>query len=234
MHQIAENVTEKESIERLIHRFGGSASEALLEAPCSFFCDPAIEGTIGYLIEGDCAVTFGDPICKEEDVPKLTDAFHRYCAEKNLNIIYFIVSERFTKWATPHFCSIAVEVGEELIFDPQNDPTDGAAGQKLRYKVNHVRQLGLQAHELVTQDEALRSEIQQVGQEWLKGRKGLQIHLGTLDFFKNPNDKRWFYVTYKGKVIAAALLSKLEAFQGWLLKFLVAHPMPREVHLSFS
>lgn len=215
---------EKSLIERWVHQWGGAASEAILDSDCSIFRLPEIDGFIGYREELGCAIVYGDPVCGENNRAQLAIAFHQFCQTKNLNIIYLIASKSFAHWALNHHSNAIIEVGEELIFDPAIDSTSGHRGYRLRNKANHLHHLGFEAYEYLSEDPQLEQAIQEVGNEWQRARQGPQIYLGHLNFFKNRDDKRWFYVKNKDKVIATALLSRLEKRHGWLLKFLVVAP----------
>lgn len=214
---------ERSLIESWVHRWGGSASEVVLERSTHFFRTLSVDGFVGYSIEFGCAVAFGDPICAMEDVHQLAQAFHDYCQKKNLNIVYLIASEQFAKWAIKDVSHVLIEVGEELVFDPQNDPTIGHQGNKLRNYIHHAQNLGLTVHEYLSYDIDLENSIDQVGAAWLKERGGPQIYLVNLNFFGDREGKRWFYVQYKENIIAVAMLSQL-FHKGWLLKFLIAVP----------
>ena len=212
-------------IEKWVHRWGCSVSEAVLDSHFHYFLTPNIEGFIGYRAESGNAVVIGDPICPIEDMPCLTRDFHCYCQEKKMNIIYMIASESFAKWLIQQrHCNVMVEIGEELIFDPQYDPREGPHGSKLRNTVNHAHHLGLTVNEYLSHDVNLEHAIQQAGIEWLQGRRGPQIHLTDLDFFDIRTGKRWFYVKNATHMMGIALISKIEARQGWLLKSLIAVP----------
>lgn len=212
-------------VEKWVHQWGYAASEAIFDLDCKFFFSPDIKGLIAYRIKLGCAVVFGDPICSVEEKPLLAEAFQRYCEERNLNIIYIIASEQFAKWAIAHLCKVMIEVGEELIFNPQRNPLEETNGKKkLRNKVSHARGLGLRVSEYLGHDTDLECSIQQVGVKWLQGRKGAQIYIGNLNFFDYKTDRRWFYVKEGEQVIGMALLCKLEAKQGWLIKFLLTVP----------
>lgn len=215
---------EKPLIEEWVHRWGNSASEAVLEPRFQFFRTPNIDGVIGYRIESGFAIVFGNPICAEKDTCQLAQAFHKYCHEKSLEIIYIAVSEQFAALAKQNLCRITLEVGEEIILDPQSDILAGPKSSRLRNKISHAQGLGLSVHEYLTQDPQIELEIQKVGEDWLKARRGFQIRMGQLDFFENRTDKRWFYIKNKDRIMGAAMLSRLEAYDGWLLKFLTIIP----------
>lgn len=216
--------TEQDLLEAWVHRWGCAVSESIIDTESQIFRIPSMEGFIGYRTVGSCAVIKGDPVCAPENMSRLAEAFAKYCQENNWHFIYMITTENFANWAFPNICPIMVQVGEELIFDPKLDPTEGRRGHRLRNKMSHVLHLGLKAYEYEGQDERLEKSIQEAGEKWLKKRKGPQIYLGPLKFFSSRTDKRWFYISKGNEIMAAALLSKLEKSEGWLLKFLITVP----------
>jgi lysylphosphatidylglycerol synthetase-like protein (DUF2156 family) len=216
-------IDERLLIESWIHQWGGAASEFVLEPSTLIFRTSHIDGFVVYQIESECAIAFGDPVCEMQNMRQLAQAFHDYCQERNMKVIHIITSEQFAKWAIKNVCSILIEVGEELVFNPQNDPTKGHRSYKLRNYIHHAQNLGLTVHEYLTNDVNLENSIDQVGVAWLKGRRGPQIYLGNLHFFEHRKNKRWFYVQDHEKIIAMALLSELKN-QNWLLKYVISIP----------
>lgn len=208
-----------------IHRWGCSISEAVLEFPCHYFSIPEVDGFIGYQICHGCAIILGDPVCAPDNKSVLAQAFSRHCEQNQLSFIYFIASESFSKWAVKHICAIMMEVGEEIIFDPFIDPTVGHRAARLRNYIHHAQHLGLVVKEYLAYDKELEKAILEVGKNWQQARKGPQIYLGHLNFFDNKHNHRWFYLQDGNqKVMGMALLSRLDAYQGWLLKFLITAP----------
>lgn len=221
-----ENVTgNHQLIDSLIHKWGGPISEAIFEAPCHFFQVPDIEGFIGYSLQSGCAVIYGEPVCSPEDKLHLALAFHHYCQQHKLESIYICVSEHFAKLAIKNGYKVLIEVGENIVLDPTHNPMEGSKGYRLRNRTHHASKLGLNVYEYIVEDKAMEEAIQNVGNTWLKARHGPQIHLGEINFFDHRNGKRWFYVENKEKeVIGTALLSRLDAHEGWLLKYLMVVP----------
>lgn len=218
-------IEDRNTIEKWIQQWGGSISEAVFDSKCHFFQSPNLEGFIGFRLESQCAVVLGDPVCPEAEKPVLGAAFHRYCQEHKIHIIYINTSAAYSKWAIQTQCKILIEVGEEITFNPQVDPTKGSKAAKLRNYIHHAESFGLSVKEYLVQDKAVEQAMHAVGNQWLKARKGPQIHLGGLDFFESRQGKRWFYLQDKEeKMIGMALLSQLEVKQGWLLKFLITAP----------
>lgn len=215
---------ERTKKEQWLEQWGDFAAETLRDPSYQFFSTPHINGMIGFKELVGCAITFGDPICAKEDAPELAKAFHSYCQSKNLNVGYMISSEEFSKWAANHLCQVLIEVGEELVFDPQNDPLEGPRN-KLRNKVNHAQHIGLIVEEYANHDPNLEKKIQSVGNQWLKSRTGPQIYLADVDFFRNRQNRRWFYVKDpEGQILGVALLTRIQLREGWFLKFLITVP----------
>jgi lysylphosphatidylglycerol synthetase-like protein (DUF2156 family) len=213
-----DEINEKE----LFIRYGSAASEAMLDFPSNFFKIPDCTGIIVYRVEFHCAVIFGEPLCPPEEISKLTEAFHKFCHESNLNIIYIIVSEKFAKWAKDQYCNILIEVCEEFIFDPASESWITSSRQ--RHRVDKAFKHGLTVHEYIPFNAEIENSLKQIGIKWQQARKGPQIYIGHLNFFEIYEGKRWFYVKDGEKITSMMMLSRVESCNGWLLKFLVTSP----------
>ena len=210
----------------LVRRWGGSASITSIDETCEIFSAPDIEGIIGYRSAPGCIIVFGDPVCSPEDMPQLTEEFHRFCENQKKRIVYLSVTQKFADWAMKHVCNAIIEFGEELIINPSThqDPSEGSQGRMLRKKVNHALNKGTVAKEYIDYDEKLEKEIENVGENWLKARQGPQIYLSHVHILKDRSSQRWFYAEHAGKVVGAILLTQLQVHQGWLLYFLMTTP----------
>jgi lysylphosphatidylglycerol synthetase-like protein (DUF2156 family) len=218
----------KTLLESLIHKWGCAISEAVFDFNCSHFSIPEIEGFIGYQVFHSCAVVIGDPICAAEKKIQLALAFQKYCQENCWNCIYFIASESFANWAIQNISKIKIGVGDEMFFDPSINITNGGKNQKLRNKIHHAQHQGLSVKEYLSYDPNMEKAILEVGKTWQNSKKGPQIYLANLDFFDTKMGRRWFYLLEREKVIGMSLLTKLEAYCGWLLKFNIIIPeVPR-------
>lgn len=212
-----QNGKEKE----LFIRYGSAASEAMFDFPCQFFRLDECEGIIPYRIDYNCAVIIGDPISPINERLKLTEAFHKFCKEAGLNIIYITVSQEFADQIQEH-TKIAIPVCEEIIFDPQQDVSNSS--HRMKHRIEKAVKRGLTFHEYIPVDKELEKELLDVGNRWESAIKGPHLFLGHLNFFESYIGKRWFYVKDGKKIVSMAMLSKLELQEGWLLKFLVSVP----------
>ncbi|MCX6991130.1 MAG: phosphatidylglycerol lysyltransferase domain-containing protein [Chlamydiae bacterium] len=211
-------------IAEYVRCWGGPASITFLDSAYQFFSDPAIDGVIGYREEYSCAVVMGDPLTTQENKIPLAKAFKEFCKQKNLPIIYVTVSESFAIKAFSVISGSLIEVVDELILDPQNDPKIGSKGRLLRGKVSQGIRFGLTAHEYTSYNERVEEELEEVGRSWLKAREGPQIYLAPVNLFSSRIGKRYIYAKYQDKIIGVILLHQIEASHGWLLQLLLATP----------
>lgn len=201
--------------------YGSTGSEAIFDYPFHHFQIPDCTGIILYRIDFNCALVFGDPISPPEEMAKITEAFHDFCHKSNFNIIYIIASENFAKWAMKE-CKISIGVCEELIFDPVNNTC--LASKRLLHRVNKAIKHGLTVHEYLHPDPKIEEALKQIAEKWQQSIKGPNMYVGHLNFFETYIGKRWFYIKDGEQIIAMAMLSKLGAYEGWLLKFFMSLP----------
>lgn len=203
-----------------VRRWGDLNTDAILDSACQIFSIPTIEGFIGYKIEGECAIVFGEPLCASDDKGRLAEAFQRYCEGQNLSVTYIIVSDEFVNVAKK---PIAIQFGNKLILDPSRDPlkNTGSKGVLVRKKVKRAIGEGLSVSEYRSDDPKLEKAIEKIGIAWLQSRHGAQVYIAHLSFFADKEGKRWFYAHQGEKVVGVLLLNQIQASSGWLLNNLM-------------
>lgn len=207
-----------------VRKWGGSASDAVLDSTSTIFRTPGCDGIIGYRAENRCAIVFGDPVCPENQRQVLVEAFHDFCALKSLKIVYLVVSESFAEWLLQHgYCKSMIEYGEEFVLDPNEDPRKktGPQARLVRRKTGHAINDGVTIKEYIPFDERIEQGIREVGEKWLNGRTGPQIYIANVTPLDNPTGKRWLYAEKDGQIIGTIVLSRLEKEQGWLFNHLM-------------
>lgn len=222
MTTVQENTVEltQKRLASLVQLLGNPVSTILLDSSYEIFAIPDIEGLIGYQLVNSCAVVMGDPMCLEKDRQELTQAFHKYCNEKQWSIIYFLCSDSFAHWAIQNQCRTLIQVGQKLILDP----IEFKIKQKLRWKVNQALQSGVEIKEYHNFDLDLEEKMKGTIKKWLETRNGMQIYLGKIDPFNSNGNKRVIYATYKDEIIGLLILSKVDLCQGWVITSFFALP----------
>lgn len=211
--------------QKQIALWGSPLSVALLNPVYKIFRHPSAQGFVGYRLEAGCAIVFGDPVCPEESLPDLLQAFHEYCRQFKHNVIYVGVSEWFASWAMNRVCKISVEFGELLFCDPVTfDPASGSKGRLIRNKKRRARTENILVKEYFRDGSTIEEQIKAIEKSWLEARQGPQVYISHMNLFDDREGKRWFYAEKDGRVIAVLMLSRVETRQGWLLYHLMTLP----------
>lgn len=207
-----------------VRRWGAENTDALLDPQTKHF--QTSYGLIGYREVGNTRVIFGDPLCKEEDRAVLAESFAKECKQNKKSAIYVFASESFAKRASQALCPLLFEVGEKLILDPAHNPMDnqGVKGSLVRRKVRHALKEEVSITEYQPHDAFIEKQMEELGQKWVKARKGLQVHISNVHIFEHRSGKRWFYATHQGKIMGMLILNRIEAYSGWLLNHLMVVP----------
>ena len=218
-------VTAPLHIIKLTRRWGGLATDALLDPACQYYQTSAIEGFIGYRVERRCAIVYGDPVCALENQVKLAQSFHLFCSDKYKNVIYVTASASFANSVCKESCKVMIEYGESIALNPQNNPKErtGTNGSLIRRKTRQARDYGVTVTEYTSNDSHTEEQIEQVGVEWLNSRKGPQIHISNVHLFENRFGKRWFIAKKKDEIVGTVVLNQLESKEGWHLNHLMTN-----------
>lgn len=208
-----------------VRKWGASSSDAVLDATCTIYRVPNVDGLIGYRVEKGCAVVYGDPVCPFENLSVLAEAFYVFCKEQGYNIIYLAATQKFANWAVEHHCQTALEFGEELSLDPQKiHPAEGPKGSLIRRKVRQARDDKTLVQEYTTPNTDFEKRLEEAANTWLKFRKGPQAYISHVRLFDDRFGKRWFYATKEGAIVGLIVLNRMESEQGWHVNHLMLTP----------
>ena len=219
-----------------IEQWGTSFSIALLDPACSFFKVPTLDGLIGYRKIGNCIVVFGEPICPPDNLADLMCAFNAYCAEQSSNVVYIAASEVFTTMALQsQYVRGSLQLINEIVINPLEDPMarKGKKASLLRNKYNQAIRHGLEVKEYPGNDPSIEKDLERIGSDWMKARKGPQIYLFSGTLFTDRANKRWFYAEHNKSIIAVAMLNRIGATSGWVLNIIIVKPEALSITSEF-
>lgn len=214
---------DRQELVETVRRWGGIATDAILSPTCQIYRDPNIAGLIGYRLENNHAVVFGNPVCSPNDANTLAQSFDRYSKQQGWTTTYVSVTGRFAKWAFNNICGIRLEFGHEVYMDPHSDPRErtGENASLVRRKVRHAQNEGTSVQEYSDNDPQFEEALDEVGQKWLQGRKGPQVHISRVEIFEDRFGKRWFYAKQGEKLVGVLVLNRLEERDGWLMNHIM-------------
>lgn len=215
-------IEERTHLIQNIRRWGGPVSDAILNG-CKIFSLPHVEGIIGYYVRFGVAIVMGDPVCPLENRIEFVNAFHQWCKEQKLKVIYAVVSKEFMEWALQNTCQVAIEFGEEVSINPHIDlrKEKGEHAVLIRKKTKQALSRSTTVHEYIDLQPELEKAMEEVSSTWLKGRRGAQIYISPIKLFDDRLGKRWFYAKKGDMIVGVAALHQLQIRQGWLLNHLL-------------
>jgi len=221
-----EALCERQVVIENIRKWGGPTTDAILDPSCHHFMDPSIEGLIGYQKHAKHAVVWGDPVCAPENQDQLVHTFETFCHNNRLTAVYLIASEQFKNQMLGAKCSVCIQFGEKLSFDPHCNPLDqtGPKASLVRRKVKQALKEEVSVHEYLGDHPQLEKAMEKVGELWLKKRKGPQIHISHVRLFCDRSGKRWFYAKQGENIVGVLSLNQLQAHSGWLMNHLMITP----------
>ena len=210
---------DRKTLVSLVRQWGHVSTDGILASTCQIFTHPDIQGLIGYRVESNNAVIFGDPLCAVEDKPALANAFQKFCMDNNLGVVYLIASEEFANWASQCLTSKLIEFGTTFTLNPCDNPIklSNSKSALLRKKVKRAQHEGILISEYLGDNASIEKTLEDVATAWQKGRKGPQIYLCHPTLFNDRLGKRWFYAKQGERIIGLLILNELKQKKGWLL-----------------
>ncbi|MGK5595477.1 MAG: phosphatidylglycerol lysyltransferase domain-containing protein [Parachlamydiaceae bacterium] len=212
---------------KLVRKWGGANSEAVLDPHCLQFIHSDLEGFISYKLIGKTAIAFGDPITSPTNKQTLASHFHSYCHQHGYSIIYIAASKKFSDETVKYgLVKAAIEFGPEFYFDPRQNPKEltGTYASLVRRKIRRAEKENTKIYEYIPLNEPIEKQLLSVGEKWLKSREGPQMHISQVNLFAHRLGKRWFYAQKENEIVGVVTINRLEAYQGYLLNHLMVVP----------
>ena len=163
---------------------------------------------MGYIPQDGFAVTFGNPLCAPEQIPRVVKAYLAYLHEEGLKPVWCCVDRSTERYLAEELgwgavIAVAEERVNPMAVNPEQDD------KTVRRKIHRAEREGVKIHEVAGEPDAdLRRQIEERCRDWEAHRKGTQIHLTGVRPFDDIQHRRYFYATDKeGKVRLSSILS---------------------------
>jgi phosphatidylglycerol lysyltransferase len=138
---------------------------------------------IGYVVEGRIALTLGDPIGPNDDIPKCIKSFKDFCERNDWEASYSQVLPDYLE-AYRNLGYHALCIGSEAIVNLSTFSIAGGEKKNIRTGVNKMIRLGYKAEVLQPpHPQNLMRELHQISDEWLTSMHGYEkrFSLGWFD-----------------------------------------------------
>jgi aspartyl-tRNA synthetase len=215
------------SIEKLIANYGDATNTSWLEPRTQFWRDDFTGATVGYVPQDGFAITVGDPLCHESQYAKTMAGYIRHIKkDTSLKLLWLLVGAKAEEVLAEKFNWRTFSVVSEQRLDPQNNPA--AHDADVQRKVRHAEKEGIKLVDFplgkeVPQD--VREKIDKRVGDWLKNRKGKQVHLTNIRPWQDVEHRQYTYALDKdGEIAALVVLAQLSPQNGWQVKYSLDFP----------
>lgn len=214
-------------LEQLIANYGDASNTSWLEPRFEVWRDPNTGAAVGFVPHEGFAITIGDPLCHTSQYTKTMGGYLRYIRkERRLKPLWLLCGAIAEEVLADKFDWRTLSVAAEQRLDPSNNPA--ARDPEIQRKVRHAEKEGVKAHDIPigeTVASDVREKIDRRIEDWLKNRKGKQVHLTDVHPWQDTAHRQYHYTTTKdGQICGLVILAQLSPDHGWQVKFALDFP----------
>ena len=182
-----------------------------------YWFGPDGDSVVGYVSSSKVRVVAGAPVCREGDLPSVTEAFERDTRTDGRTVCYFGAEERLDRLYRGDPGHSFVLLGAQAVWRPSEWETIVKGDRSIRAQLNRSRNKGVTVSEWPTERARNSPELRECLNSWL-GVKGLP----PLHFVIEPEtlgrlEHRRVFVAERGaRVEAFLVLSPIPDRSGWL------------------
>nr|POF26272.1 aspartate--trna ligase, cytoplasmic [Quercus suber] len=214
-------------LEHLIANYGDASNTSWLEPKFEIWRDEHTGAAIGFVPQDGFAITIGNPLCHTNQYIKTIGAYLRYIKkERRLKTLWLLGGPRVEEALANRFDWRTFSVAAEQRVDLEN--ITAAQDPEIQRKIRHAEKEGVKVHDVmlgtdVPQD--FKDKIDARVQDWLKGRKGKQVHLTDVHPWQDSAHRQYHYcVNKEGTIVSLVILAQLSPENGWQVKFSLEFP----------
>ncbi|KAK4545673.1 hypothetical protein LTR36_002626 [Oleoguttula mirabilis] len=218
---------ELQPLEKLIANYGDASNTSWLEPRFEHYRDAQTGAAIGFVPHEGFAITVGDPLCHHSQYAKTIAGYLRHIKkERKLKPLWLLCGATVEEVLAERFDYRTFSVASEQRLDPANNPA--TKDKEIDRKCRHAEKEGVKIHDIeigtpVPQD--VKQKVDERVQDWLKGRKGKQVHLTDVHPWQDELHRQYHYSVAKdGQICGLVILAQLSPDHGWQIKFSLDFP----------
>lgn len=218
---------EFQPLEKLIANYGDASNTSWLEPRTEIWRAQDTGAAVGFVPQGDYAITIGDPLCHLQQYQKTITGYLRYIKkERSLKPLWVLCGhDTETALAEKHDWR-TFSVAAEQRLDPGNNPA--AHDNDIQRKIRHAEKEGVKItdYELGSPPpDDVRAKVDGRVKDWLAGRKGKQVHLTDIHPWQDVEHRAYHIAYDKDRQIACfVIMAQLSPDHGWQVKFSLDFP----------
>ncbi len=183
------------------------------------------ESVVGFVTSGRSRVVAGAPVCRNEILPAVVQAFERDSARSKLKVCYFGAEARLENALRDSRDHSRVLLGAQPVWDPSHWINIVGRHQSLRAQLNRARNKGVVIREWPASEAHDSERLRDCLRLWLDSKGLPPLHFviepDTLERLEN---RRIFVAEQGSTVVAFLVLSPIPERNGWLTEQFPHHP----------
>ncbi|KAF2088322.1 aspartyl-tRNA synthetase-like protein [Saccharata proteae CBS 121410] len=218
---------EWQPIEKLIANYGDASNTSWLEERTQIWRDDFTGAAVGFVPQGDYAITVGDPLCHISQYTKIISGYLRYIKkDRGLKPLWLLCGPDVEEVLATRFNWRTFSVAAEQRLDPSNNPS--LHDHEIQRKIRHAEKEGVKIHDYAIGSPPPKEVQQKVDdrvKDWLSNRKGKQVHLTDIHPWQDIEHRQYHYAVDKeGKIAAFVAMAQLSPDHGWQVKYSLDFP----------
>lgn len=218
---------EFQPLEKLIANYGDASNTSWLEERTNIWRDSSTGSAIGFVPNEGFAITVGDPLCHVSQYTKIISSYLAWLKkDRGLKPLWVLCGQSTEEVLATRFNWRTFSVAAEQRLDPTHNPAEH--DNDVQRKTRHAQKEGITIKdyplgEAVPQE--VREKIDRRVEDWVKGRKGKQVHLTEIHPWQDAEHRSYYYaVDREGTIAALVVLAQLSPEHGWQVKYSLDFP----------
>ncbi|KAF2152972.1 aspartyl-tRNA synthetase [Myriangium duriaei CBS 260.36] len=214
-------------LEKLIANYGDASNTSWLEPRTEIWRAGDTGAAVGFVPQGDYAITVGDPLCHPEQYIKTIGEYLRFIKkEKGLKPLWVLGGHAVEEvLATKHDWRTFSVAAEQRLDPSHNKAANDGDVQK---KIRHAQKEGVKIHDYPIGKEIpddVKQKVDARVEDWIKGRKGKQVHLTEIRPWQDMEHRQYHFAYDKeGVLCALTIMAQLSPEHGWQVKYSLDFP----------
>ncbi|KAF1986267.1 aspartyl-tRNA synthetase [Aulographum hederae CBS 113979] len=214
-------------LEKLIANYGDASNTSWLEPRMHIWRDDYTGAAVGFVPQDGFAITVGDPLCHVDQYLKTATAYLKWIKkEKGLKPLWLLVGADMEEVLATKFNWRTFSVVAEQRLNPAENPA--ARDAEIQRKIRHAEKEGVKIHDYPLGEpipDDIKKQIDERIVDWLKNRKGKQVHLTDIHPWQDMEHREYHYATDRdGKIAALCVMAQLSPDHGWQVKYSLDFP----------
>lgn len=202
----------------LVMKFGWNTTCFQIVNPgIEYWFGPDGNSVVGYVSSGKVRVVAGAPVCCQEQLANVTEAFEFDATRNGMRVCYFGAESRLGSLLRNDAGHSFVLLGAQPVWTPNNWPSTVARYSSIRAQINRAKNKGVTVEEWSVEKAINNPKLRDCLTVWLESKGLPPLHFVVEPETLDRLDKRRIFVAELDyEVVAFLILSPIPTRLGWL------------------